>query len=192
MIDLVLFSGAKPSKGYQEVLPVHIHRISATNALNKIKHHEHRLVIVEGSPFNRKVVDNKFVDILFHPEKNQRKDSFHFRSSGIDEVICKIAKKNKISIGFSFSEILNNKDQPTFFGRVMAAVKICRKYKVPILFASFALNEHEQRQTPDLLALLVTLGMTKSEAKKALEQPMTILKEKDSRKSYISEGIKKA
>ena len=87
-------------------------------------------------------------------------------------------------------EIFTSPDHPRVFGRIMASLVLCRKYKVPVLFASFATKEQEQRPSHDLLALLQVLGMTAEESKRALERPMEILKEKERQKGEVREGIR--
>jgi ribonuclease P/MRP protein subunit RPP1 len=150
MIDIVFFEGDKFDLGFSEVL----------NCKN--------FKIVEGGKDNRKLAENKKIDILLNPEKGSKKDNLHYKNSGLDQVVCKLANRNKIAIGFSFSEFLNSNNRSELLGRMTQNVKLCRKYKVKIVVASFAKNKYEMRDIKDLLAFCRVIGMTGKEANDAL------------------------
>ncbi|MBI1972725.1 hypothetical protein HYS50_01840 [Candidatus Woesearchaeota archaeon] len=140
--------------------------------------------IVEGTTEekNRTAVENKQVDILLAPERAGKKDKFTQRDSGLNHVLCALAKKNDIAIGFSFSDLLNSLHRAIVLGRMMQNVRLCRKYKVRMVVASFAKNPWEMRSAHDLFAFAQVLGMTPKEAKLALNfqkkrKPIKILKE---------------
>jgi len=58
---------------------------------------------------NRFLVERVVPDVIFNFEKNSRKDSMHYKRSGLDQVLCKLLVKKKITVGFSFSSILHAK-----------------------------------------------------------------------------------
>lgn len=122
--------------------------------------------IKEGS--DRKFFEDKNVDIVLSPEKGIEKDSLNSRNSGLNQVLCKFANKNSIAIGFSFNEILHSKNIPNTLGRMMQNVRLCRKYNVKIVFASFAKNKYEMRGAHDLLSFARIIGMLPGEANAAL------------------------
>ncbi len=128
------------------------------------------LEIVEGGTDekNRKAVENKSTDILLSPERNAQNDKMASRNSGLNQVLCKLAHDNKIAIGFSFTELLNSKEKSKVIGRWAQNIRLCRKYKVKIVLASFANNKWEMRSPKDLFSLALTLGMTGKEATEAL------------------------
>ncbi|MEK6816438.1 MAG: hypothetical protein AABY09_02405, partial [Nanoarchaeota archaeon] len=97
--DLVMYEG-KNGLGFDSTIAA---------KLTDFKKLNNNVNIVEGRDieFNRKVMENKSVDILLSPEKATYKDSLHHRNSGLDQVLCALANKNGIAIGFSFNEILN-------------------------------------------------------------------------------------
>jgi len=117
---------------------------------------------------NRKAVEDKQVDILLAPEQKREKRHMHQRDSGLNQVLCKLAQKNKVAIGFSFSELLNAKDKASNLGKMMQNVRLCRKYKVKMVVVSFAKNKWEMRHASDLGAFAQVIGMTPKEAKAAL------------------------
>jgi len=57
---------------------------------------EGEMVIVraQGDDFNRKIVENPDVDILLGLEIHDRKDYLKQRDSGLNEILCRLAKKN--------------------------------------------------------------------------------------------------
>ena len=50
-------------------------------------------------------------------------------------------------------------------GRIMQNIRLCRKYNVSMVFASFAEAKWEMRSAKDLMSFAVLLGMTPKEAK---------------------------
>jgi|SRR3989344_3909640 len=120
-----------------------------------------KLVIVEGGDdeLNRKVLDSKFVDILLDPHQGYRKDKIYQKDSGLNEVLCQLAKENDIAIGFSLSLILNSNRRGELFGRIIQNIKLCKKYKVKMIIGTFAKNKSELRNEKDDEALFKILGM---------------------------------
>ena len=120
---------------------------------------------------DRKNFENKKVDIITGLEKEKKADHMKFRNSGLNHVLCKLAKENGITIAFSFNDVLKSKNmlRGQVLGRMMQNVRLCRKYKVRMMVASFAENKYEMRNVKDLIAFGRTIGMNPGEAKKALE-----------------------
>jgi RNase P/RNase MRP subunit p30 len=106
-------------------------------------------IIIQGGDLkiNRLALENKKVDILLSPEKNTKKDNLHYRASGLNHILCKLAHKNNIVIGFNFSELLNSKssERAKILGRMLQNAKLCKKYKVNTVFATFAKDKYELR-----------------------------------------------
>ena len=148
MIDIINFTGEKFDLGFSKV------------------YHLSEFNIKSGDV--RKLVNNKNLDIIVSSEKLAEKDSLHYRNSGLNQVTCKLAKQNKIAVAFSFNDILKSNDKAKLLGRMMLNVKLCRKYKVKTVVASFATNKYEMRSSHDLLSFAEIIGMTPKEAKEAL------------------------
>lgn len=173
--DLVLYEG-KNELGFDSTISVKIVDLKKLgNSIN----------IVEGRDidFNRKALENKSVDILLSPEKATYKDSLHHRNSGLDQVLCALASRNGIAIGFSFNEILNARSRYKTLGRMMQNVRLCRKYKVRMVFATFARNKWELRSKSDLESFAKVLGMTGKEAKESFTNIDIILKKEHKKRS---------
>jgi RNase P/RNase MRP subunit p30 len=143
------------------------------------------LVIKGGKDkFNRMVVSSKYVDILLDPHLGKRRDFIHHRNSGLNQVLCKLAKQNNVAIGFSFSSILDSKDRGRSIGRIMQNIRICRKYKVPIVIGSFAKTNVKTRNFTDIQSFFKIIGMTGKEVKN-----LFIAEKLDYKKRYIKKGV---
>ncbi|MDP4012986.1 MAG: RNase P subunit p30 family protein [Candidatus Nanoarchaeia archaeon] len=152
MIDIVRFQGEKFNLGFKEI----------------IYFKDLKIVIGGSENLNRKAVEDKSVDILMRPETESEKDKVHYRVSGLNQVLCKLANKNKVAIGFSFSDLLNSKYKDKVIGRMMQNVRLCRKYNVKMVICSFAKEKFEMRAAKDLISFGLTIGMTGKEANDAL------------------------
>ncbi len=148
-----------------------------------------KVVIVQGGDdkVNRRAVSSKKVDILLDPHLGKKEDKVKQRNSGLNQVLCKLAKENNVAIGFSFYSVLYAKDRVKLVGRMMQNVKLCRKYKVKMVIGSFARSERDVRNVKDVQAFFRVVGMTGEEVK------MNFVKERlDYKKRYISKGVMRA
>ena len=150
-MDIVLFNG----DGYK------------VNLIDRIpnKFVKDKLIVIRGKndDFNRKVLSSRYVDLLLDPHLGNRRDFVHHRNSGLNQVLCKLAKENNIAIGFSFSSVLKSKDRGKYIGRIMQNIRLCRKYKVKMVIGSFAENKNEIRGLKDIQAFFRVIGMTGKE-----------------------------
>ncbi len=128
------------------------------------------LVLIESSEDDRKILENSDEVILFNLEINKKPDFMHQRASGLNHVMCKLAYRNDISIAFPFSTILTyeNRKRAELIGRIMQNIKLCRKYKVKTIIASFAKKPHEMRAPKDLISFFTNIEMHAKEAKDSL------------------------
>jgi RNase P/RNase MRP subunit p30 len=98
---------------------------------------------------------------IFGLEEVNRKDSMHYRNSGLNQVHCKLANKNNITITFSFTSLLKDNKiyRSQILGRMMQNIRFCRKYKVKTIIASFTDNPYGMRSYKDLESFGRLLGM---------------------------------
>jgi len=122
--------------------------------------------IVEGKSeeITRRALSDKNIDMVVSIEKNCGKDFMKFRNSGLNQVLCKLAKKNKIVIGFNFDDLLEAKNRADILGKMIQNIMLCRKYKVEMYVYS-----EKRKNLNDLKAFCIVLGMHPSEAKKAVK-----------------------
>ena len=129
---------------------------------NLVKEGKKVIVVAKDDAFNRKILENAKVDVLVRVEKGDRKRSLRQIDSGLNHVLCKLAKENNIAIGIEFEELV--KKEPKHFEKVLQNIRLCRKYKV-----NMVLINAKDKSVSDLRALLLTLGMTTSMAKYAVD-----------------------
>jgi len=128
------------------------------------------LVVVAGGndEINRAALENKSIDILLGPEFSREKDFIHFRNSGLNQVLCKLAKKNDVAVGFSFNYLMNSKNKELVLGKMMQNISLCRKYKLKMVLGSFASKEMEMKNKSELMSFGKVIGMNGKEIKDAL------------------------
>ena len=119
----------------------------------------------------RNVIEKSNVDIIFGLEEMSKADFLHHRGSGLNHVLAELIRKKKRIVGFSFSSLLrvNGTKRAQFMGRMQQNFRLCKKYKVETLIASFAKDPSEMRRASDLGSLFLSLGMEPGMMKKALE-----------------------
>lgn len=160
------------------------HRI---NVLSRIpKQASKELVVVQGSDdtLNRLALSSRYVDILLDPHLGSRKDFMHQRNSGLNQVLCVLAKENNVAVGFSFSSILHAEKRGRVLGRIMQNIRLCRRYKVPMVIGSFAKNDWDVRNEKDLQAFFQVLGMTGKEV-----QMDFVEKRLDYKRRFVMKGV---
>src|SRR3989338_6444046 len=117
-----------------------------------------RLLAVKSSDKDRYFIESKKISMIYGFEESVKKDFMHQRASGLNHILCDLARKNNILIGFSYSSIINSKNPAVIIGRMMQNLALCRKYKVNTVIASFSSNPFELRQQHDISSLFKMLG----------------------------------
>jgi len=120
----------------------------------------------------RQDFENRKTSVIFDLEKQPKKDNFHYKSSGMNQVLAKLAKEKNICIGFNFNAVLRGKNKPLVLGRMMQNVVLCKKYKAKMLIASFAKKPNNLRFWKDLISFGVVLGMNQKEATGAVNRKL--------------------
>jgi hypothetical protein len=125
------------------------------------------LAVCKGSEKARESIE-RAADMVFAVE-DERKDSLHYRRSGLNQVLCKFAKSKNVAIGLDFNSILTSRKsyRALIMGRMMQNIVLCRKYKVKMVIASFAKTPYQMRSPQDIRAFFHVLGMQQGEAKQA-------------------------
>ncbi len=173
--DIVLFKGEKLKLGYEKIIEARIRN------LNQIKGRTPELTIVEANDSEeaRKAAESRNIDIIIGVEKSDRKDKMSFRESGLNQVICALCREHNIAIAIPVSDIINSPKRNYALGRLMQNIRLCRKYGVRMVAASFARNKYEQRSPNDIESFLRTMGMTPKDATESLNNVKTIMLEKE-------------
>ena len=120
-----------------------------------------KLIVVYQPPTEellRFALEKSAVDMVIGMEKLNLKDSVHFVRGGLDQITCKIAKSKGKQIGFSFNDILCSQNRGKLLGRMMFNIKLCKKYKVDVVFSNFGTGKEGLRSVTDLKSLFYVLG----------------------------------
>lgn len=128
------------------------------------KQNKEIVVKAQDDKFNRKILENKDVDILLSPELHDRKETLKQRDSGLNEFMCKLAKKNNIKIGINIKEIqkLEKKQKSKVIARIIQNIKLCNRTKTQIIL--FPRTKHKKQ---DILSFFISLKGSTQQAKKA-------------------------
>lgn len=130
------------------------------------KHNEK--IAIQSSPSDRGVLERKPF-LLYDLETSERKDAHHFRSSGLNHVMCRLAGTTRIAISLSLMHLARPAHKPELVGRIMQNIRLCRKYDVRMFVGSFATKPTDMRSPHDVAALLRVLGMNADQATDAQE-----------------------
>jgi RNase P/RNase MRP subunit p30 len=118
------------------------------------------LIFIKPKDKPRQIVETKKNLIIFGLEEDDKKDFMHQRRSGFNHIMCKLAVKNKIKVGFSFRSLLNAdiSKRNVLIGRISSNIRLCKKYKVEMIIGSFAKDPYEMRNYNDLKSLFLEWG----------------------------------
>lgn len=144
--------------GYDEL--VFIGNVDVSKLKSKIKLTASKRIFKSDVSKDRNLIESKRAEMIFEFEQDKRKDTMHFRNSGINQVIAKLMKEKNAAYGLSFSQVLNagKEQRARLIGRIMQNIRLCKKYKVKIIIGSFAGSPYEMRDYRDLLAFARNLG----------------------------------
>lgn len=117
-----------------------------------------RFLVAKSSEKDRAFIESKKIKIIYGFEESSKKDYMHQRASGLNHILCELAAKNNVAIGFSYSLLVNNKNTAVILGRMIQNLSLCRKYKVDNIIASFSSNPFELRAYHDVASLFKLLG----------------------------------
>ena len=123
------------------------------------------IVKAQNPEFNRKILEYGHFDILLSIETSEDKpDNVKYLSSGLNNILAKIAAKNNIAIGIDLKEISNleKEAQASRLARIRQNIKLCRKAKAKLKI----INYKDKR---NLIALLISLGASTQQAKETID-----------------------
>jgi len=129
--------------------------LKARNAIRKSKDKE--IVFTSNNDdLNRKILEKEKINILLINQLG-RKDYSKQRNSGFNQVLAKIAKKKKVTIGINLDEIIESslKQRAKILARTKQNIRLCNKNKLKMKFITLK----NSRDIYDLRALGLTLGM---------------------------------
>ena len=143
------------------------------------------LVIKTTDP--RQWIEGRKADLIYGMESTNERDSITQKRSGLNHVLCSLAKQKDKMICFDFSSVLLSHGQrrAVIMGRMMQNIRLCRKYKVGTAIASFAHEPLDMRNPSDLKAFFLMLGMDSNAIKKSLSSIEDRIKLNNRRKNNL-------
>ncbi|MEW6062802.1 MAG: RNase P subunit p30 family protein [Nanoarchaeota archaeon] len=137
--------------------------LKKSDVVSGIKNNKKKPIVLGGnSELNRRAVTSKNTTILLDPEPMDE------GNTGMNHVLCKLAKENNVAIGISFSRILNEKNRIVLLNKIIKNIRLYRKYKIRVILGSFATDVYEMRDALDLIAFARFIGMDTKSAKNSL------------------------
>jgi ribonuclease P/MRP protein subunit RPP1 len=131
-----------------------------------------KMIFVLGTDdkISRVALEHKKVAGLVSPEHERKHDYMDRRNSGLNQVLCKIARDNNKEIIIDFGSILSKEKEQRaiLLGRIAQNIALCRKYEVRIRIANFASSIGEMRSSGELRSFCATLGMSTAQIRDTL------------------------
>ena len=180
------------TEGFDKI--IFIKKISSPNDVRKDENYDAILIKAESVEIMRRIIDkaynfcktifvlgtddkigrialeHKKVAGLVSPEHERKHDYMDRRNSGLNQVLCKIARDNNKEIIIDFSNVLSKEkeERAILLGRIAQNIALCRKYEVRIRIANFASSISEMRSSGELRSFCATLGMSTAQIRDAL------------------------
>jgi len=132
------------------------------------KLHNKTIIVAKAEKNSRELIEKSPAEIIFGLEEASPADFMHHRASGLNQIVCKAIKKKKKIVAFSFSSLLTAK-RSQIMGKMQQNFRLCKKYNLPVIIASFAAYPYTMRKSADLKALFLSLGMHPGMAKSAFQ-----------------------
>src|SRR3970040_1309565 len=119
--------------------PILIKEDDFLKARNEIRKNFGKEIIFtsDDDELNRKVLEKEKINTLLL-SLSSRRDKMRQRDSGFNQVLAKLAKKNSVTIGINFDEIINSsgKNRAEILSRVSQNIKLCGKNRLKMKFIS--------------------------------------------------------
>ena len=121
--------------------------------------------IIQGRDiaFNRKVLESRKTNMLVLNHTN-KKDKLKQRDSGLNQVLCKIAKDSNIILAIDLKELTketDKKNKAIILGRIIQNIRLIKKFKNKLKL----LNSGNKQQA---FSFLLTLGLPTKQAVEAV------------------------
>jgi RNase P/RNase MRP subunit p30 len=125
------------------------------------------LVLGTNDKINRIVLESKKRTILVSPEHDRKYDYIDRRNSGLNQVLCKIARDNNKAIIINFKDVLRTEAEKraVLLGRIVQNIGLCGKYNVKLHMVNFASSEKGMISAFDIKSFCAALGMSTSQLK---------------------------
>lgn len=121
------------------------------------------IVKSQDDDFNRKVLENKDVDVLLFQDFDDKKDRQKQRDSGLNEFYSRLAHENDITIGFNLDNLIkkNRTQKASYLAKLRQNISLCKRTKTKIEIFPKKFNKN------DIIALFKTLNAPSDMARTA-------------------------
>jgi len=120
------------------------------------------IIIGKTIDYNRLLLESKKINTLILTHKDQ-KDRMKQRESGLNQVLCKIAKENNVSFAIDLKELTqeSKKERAEILARIIQNITLIKKYNNKLKLINYT-----ERNTA--FSFLITLGLPTNQAKEAV------------------------
>jgi len=117
---------------------------------------EEVVVVAQDENFNRKIFENKDVDMVVGLELHNKRDFMKQRDSGLNEILCKLAHDNNIKIGVDINKIagLGKVEKARVLARVSQNIKLCKRTKTKIVILNNSKKNAKKYEVNSLFSVL--------------------------------------
>ena len=137
----------------------------ARKQIDSLSKDNEKVVVISqlDDEFNRKILENKKVDMFVLNEDLKIKDYMKQRNSQLNEILCKLAVKNNIIIGVEIEKIVKKSDieKAKSLARLRQNIMLCKKSKCNLICYAKNLDKNKK----ELQSLILTLGGSTKQAK---------------------------
>lgn len=128
------------------------------------------MIAIKSSEKDRIFVESGKINLIYGFEEVAKRDYLHQRASGLNHVMCDLLKKSNISVGFSYGSLLSSKNEQAHLhmGRMIQNIRLCQKFKLKTVIASFSSDPYSIRSPHDIMSLFSVLGMDSGISKESL------------------------
>lgn len=121
--------------------------ICNSNEIAKAKN-KSKIVVVKCNDNVRQIIE-KSPSLIYGMEDHNNSDFIHHKNSGLNQVLAKLMATKKVSYAVNFNDLIKG-DRVKLFSRIKFNIKLCKKYKVNIIIASFANNSYKMKGKKDM------------------------------------------
>ena len=140
----------------------------ARKQIDSLSNNDKKVIVLSqaSDEFNRKIIENKKVDVFLLNEDIRLRDYTKQRNSQFNEILCKLATKNNIKVAIDIEKIIKKNDieKSKSLARLVQNITLCKKAKCELIFYKNSFNKKE------LQSLMLILGASTSQAKKSSEE----------------------
>jgi len=131
-----------------------------------VKDEKYVVVRAQDDDFNRKILENKDVDMIVGLEMHSRRDYMKQRDSGLNEVLCRLARANGVKVGVEIDKInkLSKIQKARVLARVAQNIRLCKKDGCDTVLLGDACKLSKQ----DVMGFFVVLGGSTRQGKKGV------------------------